>query len=270
MIAFPNAKINLGLNVVEKRPDNYHNIETFFVPIGLKDILEVVHNTESQDSYVMEDSGIKIDAPVSENICIKALELLRSDHNIGPVKIHLHKVIPFGAGLGGGSSDGAFMLKLLNDLFELGLSNDKLKEYAVRLGADCPFFIDNEPMFATGIGEILNPVKLDLSGLYFVLVVPRIHVSTPDAYRFVKPGRPDFPANEMIKQPVEEWKGKIINDFENSVFRQYPKIKEIKDHLYKYGAVYASMSGSGSSVYGFFIEKPDIEIEDSFIWNEKF
>ena len=269
MIAFPNAKINLGLNVIEKRQDNYHNIETVFIPIGLKDILEVVHNTENNEPYTFNNTGLKIGAPASENICVKALDLIRKDHNIGPVKIHLHKVVPFGAGLGGGSSDGAFMLKLLNDLFELGLNNEELKEYAVQLGADCPFFIDNEPVFATGIGEVMFPLKLDMSGYYFVLVVPEIHVSTPDAYRFVTPQRPQYSVNEVVKQPVGEWKGKIKNDFEDSVFKQYPKIKEIKDHLYEKGAVYASMSGSGSSVYGFFREKPEIKIDNSFIWTEQ-
>jgi len=270
MIAFPNAKINLGLNVVEKRPDNYHNIETVFIPVGLKDILEVVHHNESQEPYVMENTGLKVDAPASENICVKALELIRKDHNIGPVKIHLHKVIPFGAGLGGGSSDGAEMLKLLNDLFELKLSNGQLKKYAVQLGADCPFFIDNKPVYASGIGEILSPVEMDLSGYYFVLIVPGVHVSTPQAYQYVKPARPEFPVKEVVCLPPEEWKEKLKNDFEASVFKQFPEIEKVKDYLYNEGAVYASMSGSGSSVYGLFREKPEPEYENAFVCMEEF
>lgn len=270
MITFPNAKINLGLNVVEKRPDNYHNIETVFIPLGLKDILEVVHNTESEAPYMMENTGIVVDAPVQENICVKALELLKKDFDIGPVKIHLHKVIPFGAGLGGGSSDGANMLKLVNDFFELELTNGRLKKYAVQLGADCPFFIENRPVFATGIGDITEPVDINLSGYYFVLIIPDIKVSTPEAYRYVKPKTPEYDLREIIKLPVEEWKGKIINDFEHSVFKQYPGIKKVKDYLYESGAVYASMSGSGSSVYGFFRGKPDLKSNNMFVWVQEF
>ena len=270
MIAFPNAKINIGLNVVEKRPDNYHNIETVFFPVGLKDILEVVHGDDPSQPYEMNNTGIVVDAPVAENICVKAYELLKKDFDLGPVRIHLHKVIPFGAGLGGGSSDGANMLILLNDLFELGLSNERLKEYAVMLGADCPFFIDNRPAFATGIGDILTPVDVDLSGYWFVLIVPEIHVSTPQAYRYVVPQKPEYSLVDTIKQPVVSWKGKVVNDFEKSVFEQFHGIEKIKDHLYDKGAVYASMSGSGSSVYGFFNEKPELKFDNAFVWTEKF
>ena len=269
MIAFPNAKINIGLNVVEKRPDNYHNIETVFVPVGLKDILEVVHNTERSNDYELHNTGIVVDAPASDNICIKAYELLKKDFALGPVKIHLHKVIPFGAGLGGGSSDGANMLILLNDLFELGLSSEQLKGYAVKLGADCPFFIDNKPTYATGIGDILTPVDVDLSGYWFVLIVPDIHVSTPQAYRYVIPQKPEYPLIGTIKKPVTSWKGRVVNDFEKSVFEQFFGIKEIKDYLYEKGAVYASMSGSGSSVYGFFKEKPELKVDNAYLWIEK-
>ncbi len=269
MISFPNAKINLGLSVIEKRPDNYHNIETVFLPVGLKDILEVVHNKDNNKSFVWNNTGIIVDAPAEKNICIKALELLKADYDIGSIQIHLHKSIPFGAGLGGGSADGASMLMLLNNLFELNLSKEHLKEYAVQLGADCPLFIDNIPQYATGIGDILKPVDLNIADYYFVLLVPDIHVSTPDAYKFVMPGQPEFSVKDVINLPVSEWKGKLVNDFEQSVFTQYPEIKKIKDYLYQIGAVYVSMSGSGSSVYGFFEHLPEIDVDNCFVWTEK-
>ncbi len=270
MIAFPNAKINLGLNIVEKRPDNYHNIQSVFVPLALKDILEVVHNTEDDLPFTMKNTGIPVNVPAKENICVRALELLKDDFDIGPVKIHLHKVIPFGAGLGGGSSDAANMLRLLNDLFELGLTSEQLKGYAVKLGADCPFFVENKPAYVTGIGEIMTPVDIDLKGCYIVLIIPKVHVSTPEAYRFVKPQKPEYQLKETLKLPVEQWKDKIVNGFEESVFKQFPEIKNVKDYLYERGAVYASMSGSGSSVYGLFREKPEIKVEDAFIHIERF
>ncbi len=269
MISFPNAKINLGLSVTEKRPDSYHNIETLFFPIGLNDVLEVVHNIGSNKPFVWSSTGIVIDTPPENNICIKALNLLKADFDIEPVKVHLHKNIPFGAGLGGGSSDASSMLILLNDLFELGLSTEQLKKYAVQLGADCPFFIDKTPQYATGIGDVLNVVNLNLSGYYLVLLVPEIHVSTPEAYKFVKPGQPEFRIKELIKMPLHEWRGKLVNDFENSVFMQYPQINRLKEYLYNIGADYASMSGSGSSVFGLFVQKPKIDLDNCFIWTEE-
>ncbi len=269
MISFPNAKINLGLSVVEKRPDNYHNIETVFFPVGLKDILEVVHNPGSDKPFIWNSTGIVIDTPPEKNICIKALELLKNDYEIGPVQIHLHKNIPFGAGLGGGSADAASMLVLLNDLFELGLSQSQLKGYAVQIGADCPFFIDNKPQYATGIGDRLESVDIDLSGWHLVLIVPDIHVSTPDAYKFVKPGKPKFRVKDIVKQPLHEWKGRLNNDFEQSVFIQYPQINKLKEYLYNIGAEYASMSGSGSSVFGLFKKKPAVDIKSCFVWTEE-
>jgi len=269
MISFPNAKINLGLSVVEKRPDNYHNIETVFLPTGLKDILEVVHNKGGEKPYEWSSTGIVIDTPPENNICIKALELLKADFNIGSVKIHLHKVIPFGAGLGGGSADAAAMLVLLNEMFELRLSQKQLKRYAVQIGADCPFFIDNTPQFATGIGDVLTPIDIDLTGYYLAILVPDVHVSTPDAYRFVKPVEPEFKISDVIKLPVHEWRGKLINDFEESVFKQYPEINKLKEYLYDAGAEYASMSGSGSSVFGLFAKKPELNINNCFVWTEE-
>ena len=269
MISFPNAKINLGLSVVEKRQDNYHNIETVFLPTGLKDILEVVHNEGGEKPYEWSSTGIVIDTPPENNICIKALELLKADFNIGSVKIHLHKVIPFGAGLGGGSADAAAMLVLLNEMFELRLSQKQLKRYAVQIGADCPFFIDNTPQFATGIGDVLTPIDIDLTGYYLAILVPDVHVSTPDAYRFVKPVEPEFKISDVIKLPVHEWRGKLINDFEESVFKQYPEINKLKEYLYDAGAEYASMSGSGSSVFGLFAKKTELNIDNCFVWTEE-
>ncbi len=269
MISFPNAKINLGLSVVEKRPDSYHNIETVFYPIGLRDILEVVYNDGAEEPYVWSSTGIVIDTPPENNICIKALELLKADFDIGSVKIHLHKVIPFGAGLGGGSADAASMLVLLNSMFELNLSEEQLKKYAVQIGADCPFFIDNTPQYATGIGDLLENIDIDLSGWHLLLLVPDVHVSTPDAYKFIKPGKPKFCVKDTVKQPLREWKGRLNNDFEQSVFMQYSQINELKKYLYNIGAEYASMSGSGSSVFGIFAEKPSVNIKNCFVWTEE-
>ncbi|TAJ14165.1 4-(cytidine 5'-diphospho)-2-C-methyl-D-erythritol kinase [Marinilabiliaceae bacterium JC017] len=266
MICFPNAKINLGLNIINKRSDGYHNIETVFLPIGLRDVLEVVHNCEGKQDYTWGNTGIVVDTPPENNICIKALRLMQQEVALSPIQIHLHKHIPFGAGLGGGSADAAFMLKLLNDFFELSLSNEKLKEMAVKLGADCSFFVDNMPAYATGIGEIMEPVTLNLEGYHLVLIVPDIHVSTPEAYSLVVPKKPDVCVKDSIKRPVEEWKDSIKNDFEISVFSKYPAIAELKQMLYDKGAVYASMSGSGSSVYGIFREEPELKMESGYMW----
>jgi 4-diphosphocytidyl-2-C-methyl-D-erythritol kinase len=185
------------------------------------------------------------------------------------VKIHLHKVIPFGAGLGGGSADAASMLVLLNSMFDLNLSKDQLKRYAVQIGADCPFFIDNTPQYATGIGDLLENIDVDLSGWHLLLLVPDIHVATPDAYKFIKPGMPKYRVKDIVKQPLHKWKKRLNNDFEQSVFIQYPQINELKEYLYNIGAEYASMSGSGSSVFGLFAEKPAIDINNCFVWTDE-
>ena len=259
MLCFPNAKINLGLNIVSKRFDGYHNLETVFYPIAIKDALEVVPVTGKKG--IFKQSGILLEGNSEQNLAIKAYSLLRKEYDIPEVDIYLRKNIPFGAGLGGGSADAAFMLKLLNDVYELHLSEDKLEELASRLGADCPFFIRNKPVFATGIGNIFTPVKLSLKGYFIVLVKPDIHVSTKEAYALVKPKPPVFSLMEIIKDTPEAWKGKMINDFESSVFFQYPAIKDIKEKLYHLGAVYASMSGSGSSVFGIFREEVNLTKE---------
>lgn len=255
MICFPNAKVNLGLNIVSKRPDGYHNLETFFYPIAIKDALEVIVKEEQPEDTFFE-AGIKIDSSPDNNLVMKALRLMREYYTFPPVEVHLLKKIPFGAGLGGGSADASFMLKLLNNVFDLKATDNELAALAVWLGADCPFFIYNRPVFATGIGEIFEDVDLSLKDYWFVLVKPDIHVSTKDAFSLISPTMPEQSLKDIVALPVTEWKSLMMNDFEKSVFAQYPAISSIKDQLYDLGAVYASMSGSGSSVFGIFKEEP--------------
>lgn len=270
MICFPNAKINLGLNVVEKRPDGYHNLETIFLPIGIKDALEIVPLRHSDAEYQWTNSGRMIDGDSADNIVIKALKKLKERYpQIPALNIHLHKNIPFGAGLGGGSADGAFMLTLLNNYFELGATSKELKEIAASLGADCAFFIDNKPAFATGIGEILTPIEMSLEGYYLAIVIPNVHVSTPEAYRGINPGYPNIRLRDAILQPIDKWKDTIVNDFEASVFAKYPVIAQVKQSFYDKGAVYASMSGSGSSVFGIFKEEPTLNYPEYYQHIEK-
>ena len=247
MIVYPNAKINLGLNILKKRNDGYHDISSVFYPVkDFVDILEII----KFDTFEFVNSGIEI--PNGENICEKAWKLFHKDYGIGNVKIHLHKQIPVGGGLGGGSSDASFTLKALNELFELNLSNEELQEYSLLLGADCPFFIDNRPKLVEGIGEKMISIDLDLSKFEIRLINPGIHISTQEAYNGVLPRTPELSLEEIIELPINEWKNKLQNDFEDSIFTQHSSIKDIKNYLYKEGAVYASMSGSGSVVYGIF------------------
>lgn len=264
MITFPNAKINLGLNIVEKRPDGYHNLETIFYPINLQDALEVAIKENGDEEYALHISGLTLDGEAEDNLVIKAYKLLKKDFpQISPIDIHMYKHIPAGAGLGGGSSDAAHMLKLLNEKFALGLTVLQMESYAACLGADCAFFIRNKPVFATGIGNIFEPVELSLKGYHIILIRPDIFVSTRDAFAQITPGRPKISLKEIAKQPIESWKGEMKNDFEDSVFRKFPEIAAIKDELYDLGAIYAAMSGSGSSVYGIF-KKPVENVEDKF------
>ena len=255
MITYPNAKINLGLNIVEKRPDGYHNLETVFYPINLQDALEV-NVQEGEDEFSLKVSGVPIEGEPENNLVVKAYRLLKKDYpNIPAIDIHMYKHIPTGAGLGGGSSDAAFMIKLLNEKFRLNLSIEKMEEYAAILGADCAFFIQNKPVFATGIGNIFEPIQLSLKGYYLVLVKPDIFVSTKDAFAHITPMKPTQSLKEIIRMPVETWRATMKNDFEESVFQKFPEIAAIKDKLYDLGAIYASMSGSGSSVFGIFREQ---------------
>ncbi len=264
MITFPNAKINLGLNIIEKRPDGYHNLETIFYPINLQDALEVTRRENNDKEYTLHISGSPLEGEPEDNLVVKAYKLLKKDYpGLLPVDIHMYKHIPAGAGLGGGSSDAACMIKLLNDKFSLGLSTERMEEYAVKLGADCAFFIRNKPVFATGIGNLFEPVELSLKGYHIILIKPDIFVSTRDAFAEIKPVRPAVSLKEIVKQPMETWKHSMKNDFEDSVFKKFPEIAAIKDELYDLGAVYAAMSGSGSSVYGIF-KAPIENVEDKF------
>lgn len=261
MLTFPNAKINLGLNITEKRPDGYHNLETVFYPIPIEDALEI---TELQgapgEKFRLHQAGLEIAGEADNNLVVRAYKLLDEQFHLPPTDIHLFKHIPSGAGLGGGSADAAFMLKLLNEQFGLALTDDALEEYAARLGADCAFFIKNRPVYAEGIGNLFSPITLSLKGYRLWLVKPDIFVSTRDAFARIKPRRPQASLREIVKLPVEEWKACMVNDFEGSVFPQFPAIGEIKEEMYRQGAVYASMSGSGSSVYGLF--KADTEVPE--------
>jgi 4-diphosphocytidyl-2-C-methyl-D-erythritol kinase len=244
MIVYPNAKINLGLNVLRKREDGYHDISSIFYPVKeCVDILEIIKSEE----FEFTNSGIEI--PDGENLCEKAWKLLYTDFGIGNVKVHLHKQIAIGAGLGGGSSDASFTLKSLNELFDLNLNNKELEKYALRLGADCPFFIDNTPKLVEGIGEKMTSIDLDLSEYNIRLINPGIHVSTKEAYSDLVPKIPALDVKKTIELPIIEWKGKLKNDFEESIFAKHLKLEGIKDQLYKEGAVYASMSGSGSVIF---------------------
>ncbi len=257
MLTFPNCKINLGLNIVAKRSDGYHDLETIFYPILLKDVLEVVQSPAMNFTA----SGLEIKGDPSSNLCLKAYTLLQKDFpELPPVNIHLHKVIPMGAGLGGGSSDGAFMLTILNNQFNLQLSEEQLLNYALQLGSDCPFFILNIPVFATGRGEVMEKIELELSPYKFLIVNPGIHISTKEAFETLKPKAPLKSANDIVLQPVETWKNELVNDFESSIFPRYPLLADIKQKIYNAGAVYASMTGTGSTVYGIFEQnqQPDL------------
>lgn len=266
MIVYPNAKINIGLNVVEKRPDGYHNLETVFYPIGLQDILEIKVLDEGnvpECGYKLKITGTILDGSPEDNLVVRAFKMLKHDFNLPPVSIGLYKHIPTGAGLGGGSSDAAFTIKTLNKRFDLRLTDEQMEDYCTRLGADCPFFIKDTPVFATGIGNEFHPVSFSLKGKHLVLVKPDLFVSTKDAYAKVNVRRPDTPLPELLAQPLETWKDTVINDFERSVFSKYPEIAAIKDSMYDIGAVYASMSGSGSSVFGIF-DEPVENIDEVF------
>lgn len=258
MIVFPNAKINLGLHVTARRPDGYHTIETIFYPVALADALECVPTLPSANPFRLEVSGMPPSA-AEDNICYKAWQLLSTDYNLPPLEAHLLKKIPTGAGLGGGSSDGAFMLRLISDMCALHLTNEQLAGYASQLGSDCPFFVHNQPMLATGRGEILTPIDIFLRGYYLVLVNPGVHVSTPEAYRNIVPRQPEFDLKLLVFEPVDQWKKFLVNDFEKTVFERFPQIAAAKDTLYQLGASYAAMSGSGATVFGLFESKPQLK-----------
>lgn len=268
MVVFPNAKINLGLNIIEKRKDGYHNIESVFIPIPLKEALEITTNEQTTNSF--KTIGIDIPSDGKPNLVERAWDLLNKEFGIPCVDFELLKNIPIGAGLGGGSSDAAFCLNGLIEMFNLTVSEDKLLEIASQLGADCAFFVKNEPTFAQGIGDKFSSIEVNLSGNFLCLIYPNIHVSTPAAYKHVSAKKPKEDIREILKEPIPNWKGRLVNDFENSVFPQFPEIKHYKELLYSHKAKYASMSGSGSTLFGFFDKQVDIKVPSniSIYWFE--
>ena len=255
MIVFPHAKINLGLYVTGKRPDGFHDLETCFVPVNIQDALEIVPATPGQDTS-FTSSGLPIPGDPEQNLCVRAFRMLQQDFPLPQVQIHLHKAIPMGAGLGGGSSDAAFVLTTLNRLFHLELSQETLTGYASRLGSDCAFFLQTKACIGRGKGDILSPSDLSLSGFQLVVIKPPVGVNTAEAYQNIIPAQPGTPVAEQLKEPIECWRDCLFNDFEKTVFPKYPEIARIKDELYNLGAVYAAMTGSGSAVYGLF-KRPD-------------
>ena len=259
MISFPNCKINLGLNIIRRRNDSFHDLETIFFPIPFTDILEIITAEEENDPIAIGFSltGLPVDG--DDNLCTKAYNLLKRDFpHLPAIKMHLHKVIPMGAGLGGGSSDAAFTLQLLNEKFKLHLKTQQLIDYALQLGSDCPFFIINKPCFATGRGEILQQIDINLTNYKIMIINPGIHSDTKWAFSKIIPKEPKISILQIISQPIETWKDQLLNDFEAPLITEYPQIKEIKEALYQKGAVYASLSGSGSCVFGIFTKEKNL------------
>jgi 4-diphosphocytidyl-2-C-methyl-D-erythritol kinase len=258
MIYFSPAKINIGLQILNKRKDGYHNIQSVMHPVGLCDILEINTLPSSGQSFLFSQSGIRFEGDQQENLCIQALELFRKETRLPPVEMHLHKQIPVGAGLGGGSSNASTTLLGLNDLADNPLSGKRLTELAAILGSDCPFFLNAQTSLMEGRGEILTPLFLSMEEIYLVLLFPEIHVSTQEAYAGVDPAIPPQQLKEIIKEPMNRWVELIENDFEKSVFRHHPRLGSLKQELYSMGATYASLSGSGSSLYGLFKAQPSL------------
>jgi 4-diphosphocytidyl-2-C-methyl-D-erythritol kinase len=260
MIIFSNCKINLGLRVLRKRADGYHDLETVFYPVPFNDVIEVIRAREAPISFTT--SGLGLDLPPEQNLCMKAYTLLRQTVDLPPMQLHLHKTVPSGAGLGGGSADAAFTLKLLNNKFNLGLTTERLLDLALQLGSDCPFFIINKPCFAAGRGELFEPVDLSqLKNYKLAVVTPGIHVSTAWAFGRLTPRIGGPSVKDVIAQPVKLWRQALVNDFEDVVFEEYPAIRDIRDSMYSQGALYTAMSGSGSAVYGVFDKDVDVNLD---------
>ncbi len=265
MIVFPNCKINLGLNVISKRPDGFHNIETVFYPVSWCDALEVIENTDGNRPFQISQSGLAIDGKLEENIVFKTWQAISKIKTVPNILVHLHKTIPMGAGLGGGSSDAAFFIQLLNDKFQLNLPTTVQKEIASGIGSDCSFFLENTPVFASGKGDILSPVACDLSAYYILLVKPNVHSNTKEAYAGLTPQDSGYELRKTVQTvPVPEWKNILKNDFEATLFKKYPVIETVKNILYNGGALYASMSGSGAAVYGIFKEHPHFNFPSEY------
>jgi 4-diphosphocytidyl-2-C-methyl-D-erythritol kinase len=263
MVVFPGAKINIGLRIVEKRPDGYHNIETFFYPVALTDALEFVVRKDNRKSDTLTVTGVMKQGDPDDNLVMKAVKLMRRSFDFPFLRIHLHKSIPVGAGLGGGSSDAAGMLKALNRYFNFGLNAEELRSFAGRLGSDAPFFIDGTPSFAEGVGNILSEFPLDLNTWHITLLYPGLNVSTAEAYAGCHPDPEGESLRKLLSLPLTEWRERVVNDFEQGIISRYPSIGHLKNALYEAGAIYASMSGSGSSVYGIFSKPPVLPREVS-------
>jgi 4-diphosphocytidyl-2-C-methyl-D-erythritol kinase len=255
MLTFPNAKINIGLYITEKRPDGFHNLESCFYPVGLVDVLEIL----PAQKLSFKSTGIEIPGNPETNLCLKAYHLVSQDFKLPPVMIHLHKIVPIGAGLGGGSADCAFTIKTLNELFELNMSVETMENYARKLGSDCAFFIQNKPKFCFGKGDEFEDIEVNLRDKFIVLVNPYIHISTAEAYSGVKPQKANVDLKIILQTPVNQWVDVVKNDFENHLLPKYPAIENIKNSLYTYGAEYASMTGSGSTVFGIFNQEIDLQ-----------
>lgn len=264
MVSFPNAKINLGLYVTEKRPDGFHTIESVFYPVPWHDVLEIIPSKK----VTFTASGLSIPGKNEDNLCLKAYQLLSDNYRIPPVHIHLRKEIPMGAGLGGGSADAAFTIKMLNELFSLQLPTAEMAAHAARLGSDCAFFIYNTPQIATGVGDQLTPSSVSLKGYYLALVYPGIHIPTKKAYSGIRPAKNDVDLSALQEYPPDEWSRFLRNDFEAHIFEQHPALKNISNKLTEAGAVYTAMSGSGSAIFGIFQQPPAVNFSEDYIVKE--
>lgn len=264
MVTFPNAKINIGLNIVGKRPDGFHDLSSCFYPVNWSDALEIL----TADKLSFTSSGLSIPGDANSNLCLRAYHLLAKDFDLPLVSIHLLKAVPIGAGLGGGSADATFTIKVLNQLFSLALSTEKQQDYARSLGSDCAFFIKNIPMYCFGKGDQFEDIPLRLTGKWVVLVNPGLHISTAEAYAGVTPQPPTGDLSELLQRPIGQWRSFVVNDFERNLFKKYSVLPQIKEKLYTLGAQYASMSGSGSTVYGIFDQEPDLanNFQNSTVW----
>ncbi|OJJ14159.1 4-(cytidine 5'-diphospho)-2-C-methyl-D-erythritol kinase [marine bacterium AO1-C] len=260
MISFPNAKINLGLNIIEKRPDGFHNLESCFYPVDWQDILEILPS----NTLKFQSSGLSIPEDGKDNLCLRAYHLLREDFDLSPVHIHLHKVIPIGAGLGGGSADAAFTIKNLNQLFNLNLDTDAMQNYARQLGSDCAFFIENTPKYCFGKGDQFADIDINLKAKFLVLVYPATHVSTGEAYAGIALKHSTMSIQEIFQKETNEWKNLLKNDFEPQIFAKYPSIAQLKNQLYEQGAIYASMTGSGSTLFGIFEAPVELSLPQNY------
>ncbi len=251
MLSFPNCKINIGLYITERRPDGYHNLETIFYPLQIKDALEIIPTDNEPQLHL---SGKAVAGATTDNLVWKAWQLLKQQYpdKVANFNIYIHKTIPMGAGMGGGSADATFMLMLINDYCKLGLNKEVLAKFALQLGSDCPFFIYNTPQYAVGRGEKMEPVNIDLSSCSIQLICPQLHISTAKAFQMITPRKAPFDLKHLPQTPIKDWKDLISNDFETPVFNEHPTLQDIKSQLYNQGALYASMSGSGSAIYGIF------------------